>query len=113
MAKAKYPESHEDYLNAVLVKELEHLNILLNTISCSLTTLQKALQGFVMMSPGLEAISSSLLVGRVPVSWVKLSFPISKSLGSYINDLQLRLENVVVSIFSQIFPLKEDRIDTL
>ncbi|KAJ9581294.1 hypothetical protein L9F63_023528, partial [Diploptera punctata] len=93
LVKATFSQRDEESLNAVLVKELEHLNLLLNTIINSLISVQKALEGCSMISLELEAISYSLLKNSVPISWQKLSFPSSKTLGSYINDLLLRLEH--------------------
>ncbi|PSN57350.1 Dynein heavy chain 7 [Blattella germanica] len=91
LAKAKYPVRYEESLNTVLIQEMERFNKLLNTIYAGLDSLQKALKGFVTMSSESEAISSALLVGRVPSAWTKVSYPSLKPLGSYIGDLSQRL----------------------
>ena len=44
------------------------------------------------MNAELESLSHSLLIGRVPDYWAKRSYPSLKPLGSYINDLLLRLK---------------------
>lgn len=44
------------------------------------------------MDAALEALSGSLLVGKVPEKWAEHSYPSLKPLGSYIVDLLARLK---------------------
>lgn len=61
-------------LKIVLLQEIERYNILLDDIYTSLVSLQKGIQGLVVMSADLEEIFKCIFEARVPASWQKVSF---------------------------------------
>lgn len=59
-------------LKIVLLQEIERYNFLLADIGQSLISLQKGIQGLVVMSSDLEEIYKCIYEARVPNSWQKV-----------------------------------------
>ena len=53
-AQKLYPVAYMESMNTVLTQEMERYNILLKEIKTSLMMLEKAVQGMIVMTPGLE-----------------------------------------------------------
>lgn len=92
VALEKFPVSYTESMNTVLIQEMERYNKLLAAMYSDLEALMKAIKGFTIMSPALEAISSSLVIGKVPESWTKVSYPSLKPLASYVADFLERIK---------------------
>lgn len=56
-AQKHYPVTYTESMNTVLIQELERYNDLLAEIQNSLTMLEKAIKGFIVMTPMLEVCS--------------------------------------------------------
>lgn len=87
----RYPIKWEESMNTVFQQETEKFNKLLLLVVKSLSDVQKAVKGEVVMSEELEKVGDALFYGKVPDSWFSISYPSLKPLGSYMNDLLERL----------------------
>ena len=90
MPRLKKRLPHPTPTQVVLLQELDHWNKLLYTMSGALNTLLRALKGEVGMSAMLESLASSLLIGMLPASWVKLTPQTEKPLGIWMENFLRR-----------------------
>ncbi|XP_074844510.1 dynein axonemal heavy chain 14, partial [Carettochelys insculpta] len=92
---AKATKGHDPFINSALVtvlrQEIDQFNRLLSVITISLHSLQQAMKGEIMLTTGLEEIYNSVLKFKVPEFWQPYSYMSNKSLGSWIDDLILRV----------------------
>jgi dynein heavy chain len=68
-------------------QEVERFNYLLSTMRTSLTMLDKAIEGTVVMSLELEVMFNAFLDGKCPPLWVQWAYPSLKPLNSWFSDL--------------------------
>jgi len=87
-----YPTKFEESMNTVLVQELMRFNKLVARIKASLSEVQRAIKGIVVMSQELEEMGNSMVKNRVPDMWNAVSYPSLKPLGTWVNDLLARLQ---------------------
>jgi dynein heavy chain len=88
---AKYPVNPKESMNTVLIQELARYNRLLNIIKSTLTNVQKAMKGLVVLSQVLESVANDVFIGRVPEVWKSRSFASRKPLAAYFAELVERI----------------------
>mmetsp|Transcript_11537 Transcript_11537/g.25166 ORF Transcript_11537/g.25166 Transcript_11537/m.25166 type:complete len:1708 (-) Transcript_11537:108-5231(-) len=80
-----------DPLKTVLYQELDRYNKLLASLHSSLTSIVKVTQGTASITPELEEVMVALTQQKVPKLWGS-TYPSQKPLGTWIRDLQVRVE---------------------
>ena len=73
-------------LDIFRMQEVERFNLLIGIIKRSLSDLQKAIKGTVVMSIQLENMFLSFLDKKVPEIWENAAYPSLKPLASWVND---------------------------
>jgi len=87
------PQDESNPLKVVLMQEISRYNRVLTFVRNSLQSLDKGIQGFVLISEDLEKVMDSLFDGKVPESW-KFAYYSLKPLNSWIEDLCKRIEQL-------------------
>ncbi|MEW5314022.1 MAG: hypothetical protein WDW38_005550 [Sanguina aurantia] len=78
-------------LSVVLGQEMDRFNRLMVAVAGSLTELQKAITGLVVMSSELEAMYNSFISNQVPELWARYAYPSLKPLASWMKDYHVRI----------------------
>jgi dynein heavy chain len=78
----------------VILQECDRMNHLLMEITSSLIELDLGFKGDLTISEAMEELSNSLYFDRVPKKWELLAFPSLRSLGSWLNDLNNRINQL-------------------
>jgi len=81
-------------LGTCLTQEYGRFNNLLQQMAGTLTQLQKAVKGIIVMTGELDDMFNSLLNNQVPNIWTKggIGYPSLKPLSSWFEDMVLRVE---------------------
>ncbi|OHT12593.1 Dynein heavy chain family protein [Tritrichomonas foetus] len=74
-------------LTVVLMQEIERFNQLINIIHQSLSDVEKAIKGEVVMSIDIAEVYRSLLDRQVPKQWKEAAYPSVRPLASWCADL--------------------------
>lgn len=78
-------------LTTVLCQEMEKFNRMLKVMKNSLSDLEKAIYGFIVMSDILDKMYLALQNGQVPANWSKVAYPSLKPLASWFIDMRQRV----------------------
>jgi dynein heavy chain len=81
-----------DSVSIVLLQEIVRFNKLLSVMQKTLSDLQKAIRGEVVMSPALDKMFTSVLISKVPDLWTKASYSSLKALAPWFEDLHERVD---------------------
>jgi len=86
-------EARTPYQNSFL-QECEYMNALIRAIVSSLAEIELAFKGELTMTEKMEALMAAIFLNRVPDPWAKLGFPSTRGLGSWLDNLRQRLEQL-------------------
>jgi dynein heavy chain len=86
-------ETRTPYQNTFL-QECEYMNQLIKAIVESLFEIDLAFKGELTMTEKMEDLMDAIALNRVPAPWAKLAFPSNRGLGSWLDNLKQRLEQL-------------------
>ncbi|XP_067120585.1 dynein axonemal heavy chain 3-like isoform X2 [Centruroides vittatus] len=75
-----------------LFREIFQYNNLIGVMKCTLREVQEVLIGRASSSEDIEDAMECLQHGKIAKLWLRLAYPTTKSLGSFVRDLCLRLD---------------------
>ncbi|KAK7886266.1 hypothetical protein WMY93_025887 [Mugilogobius chulae] len=78
----------------VCLQECERMNQLIAEMHRSLNELELGLKGELTISSSMETLQSALFCDVVPDSWARLSYPSTKSLAHWFNDVLLSCQEL-------------------
>jgi len=76
------------------IQECERLNALIDCISRSLADIDAANKGELTRTEAMEVLMEQIYMNRVPAVWMKLSFETTRGLGSWLDNIKQRLEQL-------------------
>ena len=78
----------------VLMQEATRMNNLLAAILSSLNELEHGLKGDLSMSDDMESLQKAMSNDFVPTRWARVAYPSMRGLGSWLIDLQARINQL-------------------
>jgi dynein heavy chain len=76
------------------IQECEVMNNLIKTIVESLRDVELAFKGELTMTENMETLMNAVFFNAVPATWAKHAFPSSRGLGSWLDNLKHRLDQL-------------------
>ena len=90
---SKMTDERGPYQN-VFLQECEYMNILINEILRSLQEIELSFKGELTMTEKMEQLMDAIFLDKVPATWAKLAFPSTRGLGSWLDNLKHRLDQL-------------------
>ncbi|CAM9775317.1 unnamed protein product [Chrysoparadoxa australica] len=87
----EFPINYHESMNTVLIQEAQRYNRLLLVMKSTLSQVQLALKGLIVLSSELEAMGNSLFNQQVPGVWESKAYPSLKPLVSWYRDFLERM----------------------
>jgi dynein heavy chain len=81
------------YQNAFL-QECEYMNALIGAIVGSLAEIELAFKGELTMTEKMEALMGAIFLNQIPAPWAKIAYPSTRGLGSWLDNLKHRLDQL-------------------
>jgi len=78
----------------VFIQECETITVLIKEIIRSLFEVDLANKGELTMTEQMEKLMGEIFINKVPSTWMKLSFETTRSLGSWLDNIKQRLEQL-------------------
>jgi len=78
----------------VFIQEMDIMNVLLEEMKRSIKELKLGFAGELTMSDNMENLMASFYLDKIPSSWSKLSWPSLRSLASWLNNFNDRLNQL-------------------
>jgi dynein heavy chain len=86
-------DARTPYQNTFL-QECEYMNILIRAIVSSLNEVKLAFKGELTMTEKMEALMNAIMLNQVPAPWAKVGFPSTRGLGSWLDNVKQRLDQL-------------------
>jgi dynein heavy chain len=86
-------EERGPYQN-VFLQECEVMNVLINEIVGSLKEIELSFKGELTMTEKMEQLMEAIFFDKVPASWAKHAFSSNRGLGSWLDNLKQRLDQL-------------------
>lgn len=86
-------EGRTPYQNSFM-QECEYMNILIRAITSSLADIELAFKGELTMTEQMENLMNAIALNRIPAPWDKVGFTSQRGLGSWLDNLKARLDQL-------------------
>ena len=102
----KFPGVYEDCISTMMHQEVQKYNTLIQQLQLAVKTLIRCLDGETSMDGEMEEEFRAVVCDKTPLKWLSLSYPSSRILPNFLDNLQERVEYI-----NEILDQKEDGVD--